>query len=139
MAISNSRFLHNQAGYKGFPAGQGGALYVGGGTVTITNSSLENNEAGVVKFAFGAKFAFGSQFQGAGGALYVGGGTVTITNSRLLNNAGGAGHGGGAICASGSTVKVVRSVLEGNSAGGNGARAFASHSTPQHSVAHHNR
>ena len=46
----------------------GGALYVGGGTVTLANDTLESNVATY------------------GGALYVAGGTVTLTNDTVESN-----------------------------------------------------
>lgn len=127
----------------GFPAGCGGAIHIpfagsgvnikngrltgnmssasGGaicnwGTLTITNSTLDDNQV--------------TATSGNGGALWSDlGAIVTINNSTLNNNAAPvAGVGGGAIFADGM-LNVNNSTLSGNSTLGNGGAIWSSSTT----------
>jgi hypothetical protein len=86
----------------------GGAIHLDGQNLTITNSSIVNN-----------------QTCGDGGAIYIhseGAGTLHIENSTIAGNS--AAGGGGAIAGSsdGETeVEVVNSTITGNSGGWGGA------------------
>ena len=101
LTIRNSTLARNRA-----PFGGGGAIRAGG-TVTITNSTLTDNSAGI------------------GGAIATGG-TVTITNSTLADNhaasfaLGDRGIGGGIIAAEGATVKLLNTILARNTVGSGG-------------------
>jgi predicted outer membrane repeat protein len=122
--------------YVSYPggAGLGGAVYVAGGTTTVTNVTMSANSA---QGGWGA--AGGS---GEGGGLYVAGGTVTLTNTTLSSNSaqggdaipspisiwdggpGGLGAGGGLYVA-GGTVSLSNDTLSSNSAvGGNSTGRF---------------
>ena len=80
----------------------GGAIFNGGGTLTVTNSTFSGNT-------------------GLGGAIANGGatsgGTLTVTNSTFSGNSspGSSGVGGGAIFNVG-TLTVINSTFSGNSA-----------------------
>jgi hypothetical protein len=142
--ISESRIANNQAtggrgGDGGFyysfgcscyvdtggggGAGQGGGLYVNGGSLTLASSTIASNQAtpGPGGF-FSGPVAFS-----AGGGLLIGfnAGTVTVSNSTLSGNSAGdgtlgyAGGYGGGIQNSG-TLTVTNSTLSGNSAGDGG-------------------
>jgi len=81
------------------PAGQGGfgGAILNGGTLTITSSTLSNNQGG-----------FG------GGAIRNDGGTVTITGSTLSGNQ--ANNGGAVFSQFGGTLTITSSSLNGNQA-----------------------
>ena len=83
--------------------GLGGGINNGGGTVTVTNSTLSGNSAAT---------------NGSGGGIYNGGGTVTVTNSTLSgNSATDPNNGGGGIYNyPGGRVTVTNSTLSSNSA-----------------------
>jgi CSLREA domain-containing protein len=77
----------------------GGAVYIAGGTVTLTNCILSNNTA---------------QY---GGAIYLGGGSLAVTSSTISgNNIGSRGYGGGIRVRNGS-LAVASSTISGNIAG----------------------
>ncbi len=78
----------------------GGAIYSSGGALNITSSTLSDNSA-----------------QGAGGAIFSGG-RLTITDSTLSGNS--AVHGG-AVYNYNGTVTITGSTLSGNGAGYGGA------------------
>jgi hypothetical protein len=78
-------------------AGYGGALYVAGGTATLSNDTLSGNTA---QGGFGghgvngAGYAGGPGGSGYGGALYVAGGTVPLSSDTLSGNTAQGGSGG---------------------------------------------
>ncbi|HEX8638225.1 MAG TPA: carboxypeptidase-like regulatory domain-containing protein [Pyrinomonadaceae bacterium] len=77
----------------------GGAVYISGGTVTLTNCTLSNNTAVY------------------GGAIFVGGGSLAVTGSTISgNNIGSRAYGGGIYVNNGS-LAVASSTISGNSAG----------------------
>ncbi len=80
----------------------GGAIYVYGGTLVVTNSSFLNNIA-----------------TGNGGAIYAYGGTTTIYDSYFLGNA--AQWGGGVAVADNGNLFIATSNLSENSAEYGGA------------------
>jgi hypothetical protein len=88
-------------------AGYGGGLYSLGGTVTMTNATLDNNNAQL----------------GIGGGLYASGCTVTMTNATLDKNSA-SGEGGG-LCLNftgygAGSATLTNCTLQGNSAGHGG-------------------
>ena len=101
LTIRNSTLARNRA-----PFGGGGAISAGG-TVTITNSTLTDNSAGI------------------GGAIFAGG-TLTITNSTLADNhaarfaTADQGIGGGISALEGATVKLLNTILARNTVGSGG-------------------
>jgi hypothetical protein len=101
----------------------GGGLYIAGGTVTLTSSTLSKNtaEAGYSGYSSGQ---YDTSF---GGGLYVAGGSVTLTNTLVQSNVAGApfytprgsvsyfnGYGGGIFIASGATVNIDSLTLISN-------------------------
>jgi hypothetical protein len=82
--------------------GLGGGLYVAGGTVTLTSSTLTSNTARGGDGGNGSNSPGGSGFigyggvggAGLGGGLYVAGGTVTLTNDTVSSNSAQGGQGG---------------------------------------------
>jgi predicted outer membrane repeat protein len=146
LTLTNCVLSHNQAtgdvGSAGyyippeivFPSpggpGEGGGLYVAGGSASITGSTFLANQAtggrggdwhglGTTGGAAGG--------QGAGGGLYAAGGVVDVTDSTFSGNqatggpggspsgGGGQGRGGGIYDAS-SGLTITDSTLSGNSA-----------------------
>ncbi len=104
VSLMNSTLSSNYAAHTDLPfgGGDGGGIYNSGGTLTITNSVVISNHAGVPD-----PFPVGS---GGGIASY---GTLTITNSTISGNqsyvAGGGIAGGGTI---------TNSTVSGNFASG---------------------
>ena len=87
----------------------GGAVSSVGGTVHISNSTLENNSTPI-----------------RGAAIFSTTSTVTLTDSSLLNNSSGL-EGGAVYNYSGSSLTVTRSTLSGNSTGNNGGAISSSY------------
>jgi hypothetical protein len=106
LTIMNSTIDFNFAAYNGFPfgGGEGGGIYNDVGTVTITNSVISNNSAGVsVEFPVGT---------GGGISNY---GTLTITNSTITSNQVEVVGGG---IANAGTLNITNSTISGNGANG---------------------
>jgi hypothetical protein len=106
LTIMNSTIDRNSAAYNGFPfgGGEGGGIYNDVGIVTITNSVVSNNSAGVsVEFPVGT---------GGGISNY---GTLTITNSTITSNQVELVGGG---IANAGTLTITNSTISGNSANG---------------------
>jgi len=82
---NNSAGLFNFSAYPGY----GGGLCIAGGTVTVTEDTVESNTADF----------------GSGGGLYVAAGTVTLTNCTVEYN-GATGYGGGLYSQTGATVYI---------------------------------
>ncbi|OWK39106.1 beta strand repeat-containing protein [Fimbriiglobus ruber] len=127
----SSNFFAGSGGNGG--AGAGGGLYVGGGTVTLNDESLQSNQAvggtgGAVVTNLGGLNTNGSGGAGSGGGLYVGGGTVTLNNDTLQSNQGVGGNpgasyrggiggvatGGGLYISSGVTVGGTGTTVDNN-------------------------
>ena len=98
--IINCKFQYNTATGTNWGGGHGGAL-LNDGTMTITNSELNNNVA-----------------DNNGGAIY-NDGTLAVINTSLIHNTA-ISWGGGAICNYGKTM-VTNSILTYNRAGYGGA------------------
>ncbi len=104
------------------PGLDGGGLFNGGGTVSISNSTFANNSAadGGGLFNFGtvsintSTFANNSSYYRGGGGLENGGGTVSISNSTFANNSANGGFGGGLDSQDG-TVTISNSTIANNS------------------------
>ena len=108
------------------PAVQGGGIFVAGGTVTLADCTLSNNEANAVPPD--AQTVPMAQ----GGGIYMAGGNVSLADCTLSNNTaivsvnfsfltGGEGSGGGIYVAGGSLV-VNASTLDHNRATGGPGR-----------------
>lgn len=111
----------------------GGIGNAGNGTVTIVDSTLEGNFAGMTGGGFGDQNAQGTLIVqnslflensaiGNGGGIAAGGPTTTITNTELKNNSS-SGSGGG-VFANGVTLTVLNSTVVGNTAAGGGGGGF---------------
>jgi fibronectin-binding autotransporter adhesin len=84
----------------------GGAITVNDGTVTVNNSSFENNHA-------------------VNGAIYAGYGTTLTVNNSSFNGNSAMNDGGAINGATGSSVRVNNSSFSGNSSGNNGGAIFS--------------
>jgi hypothetical protein len=121
----NSLFLMN--GYAG-SSGSGGAILVdGGGALTLNNSTVSSNSAGVIGGGIGNfsgvvninnSTLSGNSASGAG-AIENDAGTLTISASTLSGNFS-AGNGGAIDNDAGATLLVNNSTFSGNSAVGGG-------------------
>jgi hypothetical protein len=118
--------------------GSGGGLYVAGGSVTLSNDTLSENQARGGNGGKGSGYFSAAGGFAAGGGLYVGSGSVTLSNDTLDGNTatGGSsprgsigGNGGdasgGGLGVAGGTVSVTNDTLSGNSAvGGPGGPGY---------------
>jgi hypothetical protein len=105
VTVANSIVSNNSAVFSEFPfisGGDGGGIFNRGGTLTITNSSVSQNQAGTSEPIPG----------GSGGGIF-NNGTLTITNSTINSN--GCAVDGGGIEGSGT---IMNSTISGNSATG---------------------
>ena len=107
-------------GLSGFPGtvgtnAYGGAVYVAGGTVTITSTTITQNNAFAGVNSVGGLFG-GNAF---GGALYIAAERVSLSTSTVSNNQvpitwdGELGNGGGLYVA-GGTVTLTNDTVESN-------------------------
>jgi hypothetical protein len=138
---TNSFSLLVRGGYGG--NGQGGGLYVNGGSLTIARSTIASNQAiGGEPGAYGdySGYSEGGGLSNSGTLTLTGGtlsgnsadfgggigntGTLTVTGSTLSGNSGGGIYNRG-------TLTVRNSTLSGNSGGGiyNGGTLTVSNST----------
>jgi predicted outer membrane repeat protein len=129
LTVSNSTIAYNTAA-------SGGGIYVGG-TITITNSTLNGNFAassiegggGGIFMAGGTLNVIDSTLSGngalsftdsGGGGIFVYLGTLNLTNSTIANNSvfGTRAAGGGGICSlpQVDAVNVKSSIIASNSA-----------------------
>ena len=111
VTIHNTHFNNNRAGQRG------GAVYVRGGQVNITNTNFSDNIAD--------RFNGGS---GDGGALYITSGqSLNIYNVHFNNNRAGTNTGnGGAVYYDGGNITVTNSTFINNMAHGGGGGALHS-------------
>jgi hypothetical protein len=126
--------------------GYGGGVYVAGGTVSFTNSTLSGNSAvgGVAGWEYSSPggpttYGEGNGGSGFGGGLYVARGTVNVTGVLVSNNTAQGGYlwtgfhystdwcvpttrppqpngYGGGICVAGGTVTLSSDTVESNAA-----------------------
>ncbi len=103
--IYNNTISSNSAKYYsvnlGVGGGSGGGIYVSGGTITISNNTIDNNTA-----------------NSSGGGVHVSGGTITISSNTISNNtafytANSNAYGGG-IRASNSTITISDNLINNN-------------------------
>jgi len=92
------------------PDSNGGGGILNHGGLTLTDSSIINNNAGGVP-------PFGSD---GGGINSNGGGTLTVTNSVISGNGSGVRNGGGINSSGGGALMVTNSVIINNSNGSGG-------------------
>ena len=94
VTITDSRFTGNVAVNKG------GAIFDQLGTLTVTGSAFENNEA----------------IEGGAISIYGGKSSLSVTGSQFIGNktTTDGGFGGGAIYADNGTLEVANSVFDGN-------------------------
>jgi hypothetical protein len=122
------RAYSSASGGPAYPArsASGGGIYVSGGTLSISSSTITGNEAiGGSTGSLGD--AEGPAGNGQGGGLYIAGGSVSINNSTLDDNEavggaatlpgiGGAGYGGGIDNAAGpGALQLYDTILADNS------------------------
>ena len=90
--------------------GVGGGIYIhgGSGSVTIKNSTVNNNSA----------------YTQGGGIADLSDGDLIITNSQINNNHSGDGGGGGLVTDSSGLVTVANSSISGNTTVGQGGGMF---------------
>jgi predicted outer membrane repeat protein len=127
--------------FSGNKSDDGGAVYLGGGSVTFTNCFFSSNEArnkggavysvlGTVANFNGCSFtgniAHGWDSDGRGGAINATDSNVTVDNSNFENNEANASSGigyGGAMYNYDSIVIIKNSIFKTNNASNNGIGA----------------
>jgi len=116
---------------NGNNAGGGAAIHHSGGTLTLTNCTIQNNAASTGNSGAGYGGAvqgpdplvvnnctFSGNSAGAdGGAIYQSNNTLTITNSTFYNN---SSDDAGAIYYTGASGTIANSTIAGNTAGSYG-------------------
>ena len=94
----------------------GGGVFVNGGTVNVSNSTITNN---MISFS-DSTMPVGANNDSGGGGIYSGGGAVSVSGSDVSHNtvemASSSGdNGGGGIYSGGGAVDVDTSTMIGNS------------------------
>jgi CSLREA domain-containing protein len=100
LTLNQTTFANNVTSLGGGSSGLGGAILNNGGSLTMTASTLNQNEASLL-----------------GGNLFSNGGTVVIANSTITGS-GGTNAGGG-LGVTGGTVTVADSTIAFNNASSN--------------------
>ena len=127
---------------NGKASGNGGAILLTAGTLTVSNSAFSGNSSGgsggAIANAGGTLTVTGSTFTqntatSAGGAIYSAANTLTAANNTFYGNS--AGTNGGAIEAAGATNNITNNTFDGNSATTSGA---AIHVTANNALAANN-
>ena len=108
--------------------GAGGGIYVGGGTLSVSKSTIANNSA---SFGGGGIFIVGGQvvidsstistntvISGSGGGVYLAGGTLQLVQSTVTQN---RGVGGGLKLITANQATVKNSIIAENFNGGGSA------------------
>jgi hypothetical protein len=118
-------------GVLGGTAALGGGILVDGGTVSLTNVTLSNNQAAGAAGSNGSDGAVyvaggnaGNGTDGEGGAIYLAAGMLTLSHDAITQNLakGGAGGNGGA---GGSGKNTKGSLAQTGALGGDGGRGGA--------------
>ena len=104
--------LHDLTLEHGAPSvGRGGAIFVGGGGLSLDGSTIQNNVS---------SYEDNNEYHGQGGGIFAEAGSVmSLSNSIVRDNfAGyyGDGQGGGIYAEAGSTLKLSNSLFVGNGA-----------------------
>ena len=127
LTILNSTISNNVSTFDntGTYGGYGGGLFQSGiGTVTITNSTFNNNFAdivggGIALMSSSTINILNSTISGNdsnyGGGIFANIGTLTIQNSTFTNNAASLDGGGIWVLDSFATVTLERTIISGNS------------------------
>jgi hypothetical protein len=102
LSLVGTTVYGNEVGVPG-ETGEGGGIYNYKGILTLTDSTVEANNAGNSYYGY----------NGIGGGIYVNSGTVTLTNSSVMGN--GANQDGG-IAIEAGTVTLNGSTISGNQA-----------------------
>jgi hypothetical protein len=102
LSLVGTTVYGNEVGVPG-ETGEGGGIYNYKGILTLTDSTVEANNAGNSYYGY----------NGVGGGIYVNSGTVTLTNSSVMGN--DANQDGG-IAIEAGTVTLNGSTVSGNQA-----------------------
>ena len=133
VVIKSGSYYDNQA-----TSGNGGAVYVDGGSFTMENGNISSNMASIdggAVYVNGGNFTMKNGTMSAnkgvnGGAAYIKGGNVEITHGHLNSNEASAS--GGAIymdAADSTTLKLQTGQMNGNKATNDGGAIYATKGT----------
>ena len=127
LSLTDSQVSQNQSN------GNGGGIFIGNGTVTISNSWIDDNAVGLfngggIYLASGTLILSNSQVDGnqasSGGGIFVNTGTAQITNSQISHNSATFAHGGGIYTL--DALTLVNSTISGNQAVQDGGGIYLS-------------
>jgi hypothetical protein len=107
LSVKNSLFLSNSA------AGDGGGVFTGGPSTTITNSEFKGNAAGINT----------NMPMGSGGGLFIGGGNLSLATSTLAGNTATI-NGGGLELQNNANAILTNVTLAGNTALNNAVKTL---------------
>jgi hypothetical protein len=138
VVVQNSKVLDSTA--TGYPTGQGGGVYVGGGSVTLSGNTFQGNSVsyhgGAVAIVDGNLSISNNTFQSngatngpgdfyGGGGLYIGDGSATVSGNSFVSNWTGS-YGGAIYIAKGKAI-LSNNSIQTNSAGFGGGGVFVDH------------
>jgi hypothetical protein len=113
LTLSGDRITGNQVSIDNPAASSGGGgVYVNGGTLTVSGSTIDHNSVTLTGSGSGSD---------GGGGLYDNGGTITVSGSTVSNNtvdqaASSGSSGGGGIYSNGGDVDVTTTTMQNNGA-----------------------
>jgi Right handed beta helix region len=108
LTVMNSTISGNICGGRCQGGPGGGIAFSGGGTLTVTNSTISDNSGGGTP-------------NGAGAGMFLGGGgTATVTDSTISDNSTGSAGPGGGVLNGLQMLTVTNSTISNNSTGGPG-------------------
>ncbi len=127
--IRNSNVTFNKATLTGgAESSGGGAIGAEDSTITLNNSTVQNNSAddgaGILaifsSITLNHSTVQNNSANNSGGGILVGSGSfVALNDSSVLNNFASNGNGGG-ISISGASVQIANSTISGNTSGASG-------------------
>jgi len=108
LTVMNSTISGNICGGRCQGGPGGGIAFSGGGTLTVTNSTISDNSGGGTP-------------NGAGAGMFLGGGgTATVTDSTISDNSTGSAGPGGGVLNGLQMLTVTNSTISNNSTAGPG-------------------
>lgn len=114
-----SATLDNVVVTENYASSTGGGVANNGGTMTITNTAVYNNSAGVFEITSPKRLNAG--FSGVGGGV-ANSGTLTLLNTTLFDNSHGSGIGGNLYNGGSTNASFV--TIAGGNAGAGGLNVF---------------
>ncbi len=138
LTLNNCTVSNNRSSFNNTTSNNsnGGGIYINGGNLTATNSTISDNATGTVLTQYGGGIYIngasaaatltnviltGNTASFSGGGIYKNDGTLNITNSNISNNTSSTNDGGGIYSFFGTTM-ISGSIISGNQAAGSFSR-----------------